>query len=232
MKKTLVALLSLLVFASNPLVASAQNNSTPTISFADTQQLPSDTKVAVPVYVNTYGHELNSLQVKIDLLGSPVENLDLEISSNIPIQEISRVIENNSVFIIVSSLDLEQTWKTSENTELFNLTFQHEGEGVLTLTFDPNETVASSNLSDENVLRVGSSTSIQFGEILPATSEVVGTTAMTETAADMAGTNPPASDTIDSNLLVAVVVISFVAAAGLLLYMFKTKPKSTSNPPA
>lgn len=201
----------------------------PTISFAEVNQLPLDTLVSVPVYINTHGQKLDSLQVKIDIVGE-VDKLDAYISSQIPVQEINRVVTDSSIFVTITSLDIGKNWSTDANTELLTISFARAAEGTVSLTFDQENTVAASDSSDTNVLQVGKSAVINFGEITPSTNnstqEEDEPASATEPAANQPANEMQQKDDQDT-LLVVVLIASLIAAGALLFFIFKSRGNAT-----
>lgn len=232
MKRLLSTFLMFACLLMNSQVVFAQTTteSMPVISFANTSQFPSDTLISVPIYINTNGQKLDSLQVKIDIAGE-VDALDAKISSQIPVQEINRVITDSSIFVTITSLDLGKNWSTQENTELLTLSFQHKGDGIVELAFDPENTVAASDVSEENVLQVGKNARISFGEVTP------NLTTRQEETVTPTNTTPAVSEQMDQEkqddnkegLLIAVLIASLAAAGALLLYMLRKKATSTET---
>lgn len=232
MKRLLYVFIALAYLLSNKNMAFAQINiaAKPTISFAEVNQLPINTLVSVPVYINTHSQKLDSIQVKIDIVGE-VDRLDAQISSQIPVQEINRVVTDKSIFVTITSLDIGKNWSTETNTELLTISFTRATEGVVTLAFDQENTVAASDSSDDNVLQVGNNAIINFGEIIPKTNDYDQERGELDPAAEPV-VNQSTDETKKINnqdtLLVAIIIASLIATGALLFFIFKNKDTATS----
>lgn len=228
MKKFFIGLFTLLCLTSlkgNAVAAEAMLN------FEKVEQLPKDSLVAVPVYLNTKGVEINSLQLKVDVTGE-VEDLSVEISSKMPVQEISKKAEDKSIFVSLTSLELGKSWSTNEDVELLKISFKHTGEGEVKLSFDKKETLAGSTDNDKNVLTIGEDLMVKVGTIVPVE------TKQTEEEASPSVSQAPAEveekvapKKINNNLLIVVMASSFVAAIVFLIYIFKNQKKDNVSEP-
>lgn len=230
MKKLLIGLFTLLCLVS---LKSPVNAAEAMLNFEKVEQLPKDSLVAVPVYLNTQGLELNSLQLKIDVTGG-IKDLSVEISSEMPVQEISKKVDAKSIFISLTSLELGKGWSTKENVELLKVSFKHAGEGEVKLSFDKKETLAGSVDSDQNVLTIGESLMVKIGTIIPV--EVIteqtdeeATPSISQVPAEVEEETVPKK--INNNLLIGLMIGSFVAAILFLIYIFKNQKKDKSTEP-
>ncbi len=232
MKKLLIGLFTLLCLTSlkSPIMAAEP---AAMLNFEKVEQLPKDSLVAVPVYLNTQGLEVNSLQLKIDVTGE-IKDLSVAISSKMPVQEISKKVEGNSIFISLTSLELGKGWSTKENIELLKVSFKHAGDGEVKLSFDKKETLAGSVDSDQNVLTIGESLMVKIGTIIP----VEAITEQTEEEATPSISQVPAEveeaavpKKINNNLLIGLMIGSFVAALLFLIYILKNQKKDKPTEP-
>lgn len=231
MKKILCAIFTLLLMSSTNKLVFAQTNDQPIVSFEQVEQLPKDTGVKIPVLINTQGKSLDSLQLRINIEGE-VENLDLQIGTSIPVQEIAQEINDKSLFVSLTSIDLGKSWSTNEDTELLTISFTHTGDGMVTLSFDEKETLAATIDSENNVLSVGKALTVKIGEVVPQEEVVTETTpsvTQQELPAQQEETSP---NQLNNNLLIGLIAASFVAAAITLVYILKggTKNKVDQEP--
>jgi hypothetical protein len=189
--------------------------------------LPKDSLVAVPVYLNTQGKELNSLQLKIDVTGE-IKDLSVTIGSKMPVQEITKKVDEKSIFVSLTSLELGKSWSTKENVELLKVSFKHAGDGEVKLSFDQKETLAGSIDNDKNVLTVGENLMVKIGTVLPVEATQVqeeATPSVNQDATIVVAEEKVVSKKINNNLLIGLIAGSFVAALIFLIYILKNQKK-------
>jgi hypothetical protein len=229
MKKIFIALISLFLFffaQSSTLAAEQESTQGAMLKFAQVDQLPQGSTIAVPVYLNTQGKELNSLQLKIAITGG-IENLEINVNSDLPVQEIAKQIaDEKNIFIAMTSLDLGTGWITTEDTELLTISFKKSDEGEIKLSFDQEQTLAGSTDSDGNVLTVGNSITIKVGPI-DQTAETVASDATAQAVTEDTVINAKVFTTINNNLLIIIMIVSFLAALITGIYVLKSKKQST-----
>lgn len=197
----------------------------PVVSFGEMSVFEVNQLVSVPVYIQTNGHELDAIQVKIDISGG-AEQVAVRVNSQLPVQEIEQVITADSIFVTISSLTLGQRWSAESQTELFTIDLSYPETGQLMLGFDAVETVAASNLSDENVLVTGNTATLQFGDTATTTMqpEYETTTATTQQTDEMMAAENVAN-MLSEKALIAIIIVS-VVGAGLVLFFMGKKNKS------
>jgi hypothetical protein len=105
----------------------------------------------------------------------------------------------------------------------------HDGAGSVSMAFDQNDTLASSDLSDNNVLQTGANLQINFDEITPETAQALDKQEATPTA--LVTTEPEIMIEEDSNdyretILIGIIITSVVLAGGLLTFYLKSKHQS------
>lgn len=232
MKKLLISLFTLLCLTSlkSPVIAA---NSEAMLNFEKVELLPKDSLVAIPVYLNTQEKELNSLQLKVDVIGE-IKDLGVTISSEMPVQEITKQIVGKSIFVSLTSLELGKSWSTKEDIELLKISFQHVGEGEVGLSFDKKETLAGSNESDENVLTIGENLTVKIGEIVPVVNEQIEEEiepSVAQNTGENEQVNTEAFVKTNNNLLIGLIIVSFTIAAALLVYILKNQKKDKSIEP-
>ncbi len=216
MKRIITSLFILFILLLNNNIVHAEIGD-PALSFGPMEQTTQSITRKIPVYLNTNGQEMDSLQIKINF-DATVENLDLQVSSQIPIQEISRQINNNSLFIVLTSADPGKTWNTNDNLELLTISFSYQSDQNLSLSFDPNQTLAAGKDSENNILTLGQELLIEgtnnseLKEENPTNNEV-------QVQAPLAEKNE------QPVILYGIIILSGVGAAFSLFYLFKTKQK-------
>jgi hypothetical protein len=226
MKKILIGLFALLCISSlkgNVFAAETETM----LNFEKVEQLPKDSLVAVPVYLNTQGKELNSLQLKIDVTGE-IKDLSVTIGSKMPVQEITKKVDEKSIFVSLTSLELGKSWSTKENVELLKVSFKHAGDGEVKLSFDQKETLAGSIDNDKNVLTVGENLMVKIGTVLPVEATQVqeeATPSVNQDATIVVAEEKVVSKKINNNLLIGLIAGSFVAALIFLIYILKNQKK-------
>lgn len=228
MKKTIFTIFTLLLMISTSKSVFAQTNDQPIVSFEQVEQLPKDTAVKIPVLINTQGKSLDSLQLRINIEGE-VENLGLQIGTSIPVQEIAQEINDKSLFVSLTSIDLGKSWSTKEDTELLAISFTHTGSGMVTLSFDEKETLAATIDSENNVLSIGEALTVKIGEVVPqeeVATEITPSVTQQELPTQQEESN---LNQINNNLLIGLIAASFVAAAITLVYILKGGAKNKVN---
>lgn len=232
MKKILIGLFALLCLTSlKGQVTAAEQEAM--LNFEKVEQLPKDSLVAVPVYLNTKGKEINSLQLKIDTTGE-IKDLSVTIGSKMPVQEISKKVEGKSIFVSLTGLELGKSWSTKEDTELLKISFKHAGEGEVKLSFDKKETLAGSADSDQNVLTIGENIMVKIGTIAPVevkAEQIEEKVTPTVSEAPAKIEEEAAPKKINNNLLIGLMIGSFVAALLFLIYIFKNQKKDKPSEP-
>jgi len=215
MKKIFTILLTLFTIFSFGNIALAADVTM--LNFEKVEQLPKDNLVSIPVYLNTQGKELNSLQLKIDITGE-VEELSINIGSKIPVQEITKKVEGKSLFVSLTSLELGKGWSTKEDVELLTIVFKHNGEGEVKLSFDKKETLAGSITSDGNVLTSGEDLLVKIGTIKPVETKEVQKEASPSVEQKAVETDKQVFVKTNNNLLIGVIIGSFTIALIFLIY--------------
>lgn len=230
MKKLLIGLFTLLCFvALKSSVFAADSKAM--LNFERVELLPKDSLVAVPIYLNTQGKELNSLQLKVDVNGE-IKDLGVTIGSEMPVQEITKQITDKSIFVSLTSLELGKGWSTTEDVELLKISFQHVGEGEVGLSFDKKETLAGSNESDENVLTMGEDLTVKIGEIVPIMEKQIEEEidpSISQAKMENEPANEEAFVKTNNNLLIGLIAGSFAIVIALLIYILKNQKKDKSE---
>lgn len=191
------------------------------ITFKEVSSFPKNSTISVPVYLNTQGIDVNSLQLKININGN-IEEPNIKINQKIPIEIIEEKIENNKIYLSLKSREMENGFSTYENTELLFIRFIQETDGATTLSFDQKETVARSEASDENVITIGNSAIVRVGTILPTEVENISNTAIVNESTKQTSANTVQESKniyIDNNLLMGISISSFLTAVLAIFYI-------------
>lgn len=228
MKNIFIVLLILFTLFLSKNLVFASENSGPIISFDKIDKLPKDKLVTVPVYLNTNGKELDSLQLEINVVGK-VKDLDAKIGSVIPVQEIKKEITDNNIFVSLTSLDPEKKWSTNENIEILNITFIHQGDGEITFSFNAEETVATTSDSENNELATGEDLLVKIGDILPTEKELTEEILPIEESDSLTSVieEKQQEEAIAPNnkLLIGIIAFSLLAVVLILTYILKSSSK-------
>ena len=177
--------------------------------------------VSVPIYLNTQDIELESLDLKVNVTGE-VKNLAVKIGREIPVKKIAEKIEPKSISLSLAGVEPNKGWSTNQNIEIVTITFLKSEDGEVWLSFDPKQTKAKSSASDENVITVGNDIAIKVGDIKPAEVE-----RFPDQKVAM-NTEANKNNQINDNLLIGLIIGSFLITALILLYLLKNSLKTSS----
>lgn len=197
------------------------------ITFKEVSTFPKNSPISIPVYLNTQGIDINSLQLKININGN-IKKPNIKINQKIPIEIIGEKIENNKIYLSLKSRETENGFSTYENTELFSINFTQETDGATTLNFDQKETTAKSEASDENVITIGNTAIVRVGTILPTEVEnISNSTIVNESTRQMsANTNQKNKNSyINNNLLIGISISSSLSAIIAVFYILSVQKR-------
>lgn len=192
------------------------------LNFKKVSHAEKNSLVSVPVYLNTQDIELNSLNLKINVTGE-IKNLGVKIGNQISVKKVAETVEDKSISLSFTETEIDKGWSTNEDVELLSITFLKSDDGEVWLSFDQKETMAKSSATAGNAITIGDDIVIKIGTIAPTEVKQI----QKETAAEDDKKNSK-TDRIDNNLLIAMIIGSFLAAATIALNISKNHSRHES----
>lgn len=190
------------------------------LNFKENNSFAKTGPISIPVYLNTQGIDVNSLQLKIAISGK-VKDPTIKLNSKIPVKKVEEKIEGNNLYISLVGQNEGESWNTYESTELLSVNFNQLQTGETFLSFDRKATVAKSEASDENILSLGNDVVVKIGEIKPI--EVKQIENKTNVAQETSKV-----EKINQGLLVGTIISSSLAIVMTILYLLKSQRKHPS----
>ncbi|MDQ3008181.1 MAG: hypothetical protein M3Q81_01140 [bacterium] len=208
-------------------VAAAQTPSTVTRRvnvYFDTPQQPIEvgTVTSLPLLINTYGREIDGLQVSWTLSGVTVSDVRFETTPELPFNLLKNEVlaSNGSLYFIpVNPL---APFAASSSATLGTLYFTTMSPGTLTISYDQENTLVASSETSQNIAAVSSDQKVTVAGESTVDDIEVGTNDETGLAPEVTQTPDPAT----SPLPPAVLLIPIVIVLGLAALFFWRKQRS------